>query len=497
MKDESLVGEVTAWGGHPMPLKTLVDGVVLENEISQVRWQSMPDYLNFETRPLKNAFHQPQEAHKSKESWHTRPAKVTLSDILQSEDSHGSSDFGWFTPSVNSLGSLDDLNSLGAEIADDSFVLPMDAGAPGAYNPKDDHLASARDGEFSSSTNTAVLSPCSTVKTSREACTSSLREDDLIKDNTVRLKTTRANEDSGGTAVVRSASCTTGASGEGCNDGGARNDAARIGGGRVRALPLRSTKRASMNRMPEINQWHTIHRGASSIGALAAGIDGGGSCKLHLRRASFPLSTRHFPESTNPVSEPLGSSSQSRENNRRSSSKSPSPVLGNSSRTGAPSTIQRQSVRLTERGSPALSDRAARRAEEFNAAAGGDAPVRGRGNGGGLFGSASTAEHQPPLRKVTPKSYAWALTEIRVVDGGSPWDPPRAEYLVVACLGQGKLVAGWRRASDFARLAKVARRYWMSKVIEVEMLLKGLGKSSMYVLNERFVQRNAGGFIFV
>ena len=81
------------------------------------------------------------------------------------------------------------------------------------------------------------------------------------------------------------------------------------------------------------------------------------------------------------------------------------------------------------------------------------------------LGLSSGIKQKRSLRRAKFRSYAWASTEIRVVTGAGSWDPARPEYLVVASLGRGRLVAGWRRASDFKTLASVARKALMSKVI--------------------------------
>lgn len=427
-----------------------MDGVVWDED-HPVRWQSMPEYLNFDyiKKQIDPAeYHTPLHSTQLSQgggagggcdddsSLGAKPPKfsTTLSNFLSNEDSYGSCDFGWFTPSVSG-GSIDDLASAGEGIV---FTEP---GAPGYPNQP---LAAS---EYASTTNTSSLSPFSSAeRASREGCTISSRED---LGHASHSLSRGAGEHGASSLTSSSSKCGNSSYGVGgSNMGGVSNGYTSIGRGghglgrgwsggsvAVRAPPpLRRTSAA--NRMPEINQWHTLHRHASSSGPLAAESEGGGICTMHLRRTSYPISTRHFPErQPEPRRSPDGSG-----------------LWAGSSGSG-------RGVKVNG-GSPSLLGRSLRRVEDAAAAA------SAREAAGGwertTFGMREVEE--PHLRKGRPKSYAWALTEIRVVHGGSPWAAPRAEYLVVACLGQGKLVAGWRRATDFGRLARIARRYWMSKV---------------------------------
>lgn len=421
---------------HPSR-SALIDGVVWDEEHS-VRWQSMPEYLNFDA--IKNQI-DPAEYHaplygtlasqgssagdgRKDGSTGGRPPKgsVTLSDFLASEESCGSCDFGWFTPSASG-GSIDDLVTAG-----EGGVAFAEPGAPGYPNQP---LAAS---EYASTANTAPLSPLSAAgKASREGCAPASREDlghlshsshfraagvtDSTSYGASFFKGGSGSDSSGGVRSIGDSDAGRGVQGLGVG----------VSTGSVAVGASRLLRRASTsNRMPEINQWHALHRHASSSGPLAAEGAVGGMCTFHLRRLSYPISTRHFPE------------------------KLPEPRVSRSSRGR---------VNLNG-GSPAISGGVKRCAHEANTAACPGEAI-GPWEGGGL--SLRDAE-EPQLRKAKPKSYAWALTEIRVVSGTSLWVPPRAEYLVVACLGHGKLVAGWRRASDFARLARIARRCWMSKV---------------------------------
>lgn len=424
---------------HPRR-SALVDGVVWDDE-QPVRWQSMPEYLNFDV--IKKQV-DPAEYHAPLHGGHgsrgtgdasgrddessidTRPSKacITLSDFLASEESCGSCDFGWFTPSASG-GSIDDLVT-----AAEGGLAFAEPGAPGYPNQP---LAAS---EYASTANTAPLSPLSA---SREGSAPYSREDlghlsvgshaPVWKAGLSMLTSSslRGGDNSYHSAV--GSGSRNSVYGQVAGRGGRGSSAVGSGSSMTVGASRLLRRSSASNRMPEINQWHTLHRHASASGPLAAESEGGGMCTMHLRRSSYPISTRHFPERPPDPRGPWGSGGS------------------------------RGVVKLNG-GSPVISNKGSKRA--YDTARG---TSMGEGPGGwegGGFGLKETDEHQ--LRKAKPKSYAWALTEIRVVTGSSPWAPPRAEYLVVACLGQGKLVAGWRRASDFARLAKVARRYWMSKV---------------------------------
>lgn len=488
--------------GHPSATVDVVDAVVWEcDHNAEVRclypnnnsrcWQSMPEYLNFGFKHFGG--------HDALADNTTKPPKVslTLSDFLQSEESCDSCDFGWFTPSANSLGSLDDLTPAGAEHGGTFTFSEPDSTAP--LWPTAAHVFPG-----STSVNTAALSLSSTARNSRDICTSSPSKDATDNNRPTSstcssAKTSDSNDpqtcDKSLSAYI---SCqhndvTTSSKSAG-GSGGSVGISASVGG-------VRTFIRSRKNRMPEINQWHTLHRAASSQGPLAAEAEGNGKLLLHLRRTAYPLSTRYFPENTTHKAETLVTQ-DTRESRRCSPNGTPPTALSSHHRSSAPGGStgtnpyrnptaavaaapacggaleetavkhNRGSVRLSGNGSPAVAvpdNSSGRRARDFNkAVAEAVAADRGaRGGGGRRLGGSirdTPSSTQQALRKHNPKSFSWALTEIRVVTGNSPWSPPRAEYLVVACLGQGKLVAGWRRASDFARLAKVARRYWMSKV---------------------------------
>lgn len=465
-----------------VPPNTLVDGVVWGDE-HPVRWKSMPEYLNFGF-DQKQAFEEkcdPAEhdasggvrknggggGGSSRSGGVTPPrVSVTLSDFLAREETSGSCDFGWFTHS-GSMGSIDDLATMAeggtprGSLTFPSGLESLGLAATPAYL-RNHQTPMAPNSEHSSTANTAALSPLSAVE--RLACASPSRED-LNNNNNGHLTNSVATRAAGNSRVAVYSNGTTvgnaSARASATNVGSAGADNNHCPSPAARAVRRTHIRSRAANRMPEINQWHTIHRYASSKGALAAESEGGGMCAMHLRRSSFPLSTRHFPEHES--KEPVLMRSSSDRSGRASGAAAGSPA-GRTCGGGHGRGGGRGAVMLNG-GSPALRNRPARFAQESEAMDGGwEVRGRGAGLGMGMAGGRAGGGEEPQLRKVEPKSYAWALTEIRVVKGGSPWAQPRAEYLVVACLGQGKLVAGWRRATDFARLASVARRFWMSKV---------------------------------
>ncbi|CAM9434963.1 unnamed protein product [Discosporangium mesarthrocarpum] len=173
------------------------------------------------------------------------------------------------------------------------------------------------------------------------------------------------------------------------------------------------------DRMSEINQWHYLYQGVSSAGDLA--VPHGRYASLHVCRSHFALSTRHFPIRSG--EHPM---------NRGEGGAFPLGTAGGSSvNTGSP---QKEDATLAAAVKRASMGRAGR-------------------------------------RKST-KCFAWALTEIRVVAGGPLWVPPHAEYLIVACLGGSRLVAAWRRSTDFEKLAACARKNWMPKACVVWQALQ-------------------------
>ncbi|CAN0181256.1 unnamed protein product, partial [Ectocarpus fasciculatus] len=192
----------------------------------------------------------------------------------------------------------------------------------------------------------------------------------------------------------------------------------------VRLLPVKKARSTTTH----LNSWHTLYPTVSSSGRLSA-ASWSGRCTMHIRRTSFPISTRHFPEEKPPSP------------NKRRSDRIAGGGSGSSWGSGRPLN-----------GSPLL---------------------HGRGRDGAAAAAAATIQkeeqqqQESPPKASRPKSYSWAVTEIRVVrpDLRFPLGPAPAyaEYLVVVCMGREKLVAGWRRASDFEKLAGIARKAWMPK----------------------------------
>ncbi|CAB1116539.1 unnamed protein product [Ectocarpus sp. CCAP 1310/34] len=204
----------------------------------------------------------------------------------------------------------------------------------------------------------------------------------------------------------------------------AESSAGSIG---VRLLPVTKARSTTTH----LNSWHPLYPTVSSSGRLSA-ESCSGKCTMHIRRTSFPISTRHFPE------KPPTPPNKKRRSDRTARS-------GSSWGSGRPLN-----------GSPLL---------------------QGRGRGRAAAAAAAAAilkeeEEQQQRQRESPKagrptSYSWAVTEIRVIrpDLRFPLGlaPPYAQYLVVVCMGREKLVAGWRRASDFEKLAATASKAWMPK----------------------------------
>ncbi|CBN78511.1 hypothetical protein Esi_0126_0074 [Ectocarpus siliculosus] len=80
----------------------------------------------------------------------------------------------------------------------------------------------------------------------------------------------------------------------------------------------------------------------------------------------------------------------------------------------------------------------------------------------------------PPSPSAYPSSLPWRCNRVEVESTATVSLSPESivlggggggstKYLVVVCMGREKLVAGWRRASDFEKLAAIARKAWMPK----------------------------------
>ncbi|CAM9551761.1 unnamed protein product [Ectocarpus sp. 12 AP-2014] len=202
----------------------------------------------------------------------------------------------------------------------------------------------------------------------------------------------------------------------------AESSAGSIG---VRLLPVKKARSTTTH----LNSWHPLYPMVSSSGRLSA-ESCSGKCTMHIRRTSFSISTRHFPEK--PPTPP---------NKKRRSDR----IARGGSSWGSGRPLS---------GSPLLQGRGRDRAAAAAAAI--------------LKEEEQQQQQQRESPKASrPKSYSWAVTEIRVIrpDLRFPLGPapPYAQYLVVVCMGREKLVAGWRRASDFEKLAAIARKAWMPK----------------------------------
>ena len=177
--------------------------------------------------------------------------------------------------------------------------------------------------------------------------------------------------------------------------------------------------RRTTNRIVEINQWHTQHRDVSCSGPMDVSScckgSGGSICTMHTRRPSFAISTRHFPEK--PVQTQVV----------------PTPRLKDGDGAAGRSIGGTNPGSSMHRGS---------KDSKMNAATATE--VRYCGEDARGLGLSSGIKQKRSLRRAKFRSYAWASTEIRVVTGAGSWDPARPEYLVVASLERGRLVAGWR-----------------------------------------------------
>lgn len=443
---------------------TVVEGFLVNKT---VRRQSMPEYLNLiGGATITDEARDTGAAARAVPSGQPVRVSVTLSEYLSTDFTPSpddpNSDFGWYTPTASG-GSIEDLLP-GDDVPESYFFeAPSPAHGPRLF----DNLGSAANtsSDSSSSIRDRPSSRDATVREGKGKGTPASSRDALgVLPPKVRLESTTADEPAAQAPATHAphakeivvhhhhlhrkhysqpvAPTHAGDSLSvnrvvGHGGGGAGSGIHGVSLSRSLLLPR---KRA--NRMAEINQWHPLHSDVSCSGRMAAGGEGSSGSDtiiMHIKRPSFPISTRHFPEK----SLALRASHPTR---LRDGDGAGAPQGG--SATGRASAI----VPGGARGVAMAATTAAFpfRAEETNKLA-----------------LAISVEEQQPLRKVKPGSYAWALTEIRVVQGATPWEPARAEYLIVACLGRERLVAGWRRASDFKRLAQVARKAWMSKVRKI------------------------------
>ena len=236
---------------------------------------------------------------------------------------------------------------------------------------------------------------------------------------------------------------------------GSGSDSSCGGGMGMRLLPVSRSRSTTTH----LNSWHTLYANASESGKLSSC----GRCAMHIRRPSFLISTRNFPEK--PPTPRAWTSGRRESNNGGSGS-------GSSRGIGLKNVLLPNGPLLAA----ALLGAATRQRQQEDGG--------GEGSGPGC-GSGETCKNQEQEEQrqsssssissssgVKPKSYSWAITEIRVRKPAKHFpfasEPPFAEYLIVVCIGRERLVAGWRRASDFEKLAQVARRAWMPKVSEEE-----------------------------
>ncbi|CAN0507563.1 unnamed protein product, partial [Laminaria digitata] len=302
------------------PAGTVVEGIVVEHEL---RWHSMPEYLNFGFG-TKDKTANPAELrdiadveHRQGRAVNAPKVSVTLSDYLSADYSQPpddpSCDFGWFTPTASG-GSIDDLLPCGDHNnyynSGSDYYLDVHATPSPSYT-----IPNFLFSKFGSTSKTATLSPDSTTGVpSREPASRQgpshphhhrrstdaphnghSQQQHQPQQQQAQLllqqdsKNPRPPNAMLGSALLHSASGSSG--GGGAGGGSSRS----TGSGSGLGLPGPPPRRTAANRMPEINQWHALHRHVSGTGALSAHA-ASGNCTLHLRRASFPISTRHFPE---------------------------------------------------------------------------------------------------------------------------------------------------------------------------------------------------------
>ncbi|CAM9540659.1 unnamed protein product [Scytosiphon promiscuus] len=223
----------------------------------------------------------------------------------------------------------------------------------------------------------------------------------------------------------------------------------------VRLLPVAHSRSTTAH----LNSWHTLYPHVSDRRRLASVLLG--RCTLHLRRMSFPISTRHFPEKPpTPRTRSLGggrnASASSCSNSSNSSSNSSSSSNSNGKGEGTGLKVSNGPPLARGSATGATTSQQQQQQQQRRDGGGRDDPSAGRTGGGEAGGGGGG-----PRKRQQQQSCSWAITELRVVQ--PPVGAPFAQYLVVVCMGREKLVAGWRRASDFDKLARAARRAWMSK----------------------------------
>ncbi|CAM9519453.1 unnamed protein product, partial [Hapterophycus canaliculatus] len=386
-----------------------------------------------------------------------RPPKisVTLSEYLSaaSPNPDPSCDFGWFTPTA----SASSLAPAAGDCQEGFFAAP----SPSSHHPTSFLFPST---SAESAANTVSMSPEPIVlgngggreKSLQSSCNTSaapVPARAAVADNSgcgggPRQVSFRGNgaisQEPGSWALPkdqnrRQRGAALGSSAAGYETSSAAGDGGDgslgEGGMGVRLLPVAHSRSTTAH----LNSWHTLYPHVSDRRKLASVLLG--RCTLHLRRTCFPISTRHFPEKPpTPRMRALGSGRNASASSCCRSSRSSS----SSSSSSSNGKVEGAGCKVSN----------------------GPPPLRGSAGGAAISLQQQQQQQQQQRRDCgvedsRDESCSWAITEIRVVR--PPVGAPFAQYLVVVCMGREKLVAGWRRASDFEKLAWVARRAWMSQ----------------------------------
>lgn len=399
----------------------------------------------------------------------TRPPKisVTLSEYLSaaSPNPDPSCDFGWFTPTA----SASSLAPAAGDALDGGYFA---APSPSSHHPSSFLFTSA---SIESSTKTLAISPesdafgsgggvdeslqcsCTTVQAQAQAGAAnnssggggprqvSFRGNGMISQEPPSSAVPKDQHQRQRGAAPGSTAAAGYAIGSTADDG-RRGNSVSEGSMGVRLLPVAHSRSTTAH----LNSWHTLYPHVSDTRKLASVLSGG--CTLHLRRTSFPISTRHFPEKPlTPRARTLGSGRNSSANSSSSNSSNSSSSSSSNSHRDGTGLKGSNGPPLLQRGSAAGAATSQQQQQQQQDGGRDDSSEARSGGGGG-----------GPKKRQQQQSCSWAITEIRVVQ--PPVGAPFAQYLVVVCMGREKLVAGWRRASDFEQLARTARRAWMSKV---------------------------------
>lgn len=429
---------------------TVVEGYVFEHALLwKSKSNSVGGYLNLDGGNQQQEVPAAQHPQLQQQQQPGPPrVSVTLSEYLSagSPNPDPSCDFGWFTPtaSVSSLLSAGDVATTSYMLEDQE---PVYRAPSPAHHPT--NFLFARNTSSASAAKTVTLSPESVLgcgggdggggnkSNRRVSYTTTASEGECSNGSIPTQESASLSQKQRSLQLVLAADASNGNSrgngsyrrgSTGCGGAGVRGSAVDDGvpDGRsnttmgVRLLPVACSRSTTTH----LNSWHTLYSEASESGNLSSH----GKATLHLKRAGYLISTRHFPEKS-PM--PLAP--------RSTGEAAGISASGGGGGVGGPVGRRRSAT-------PFSCSSAVQHAQEMHRAH--------------LRRQEQQQQQQP---RIKPKSYSWSITEIRVRQG-QPFQPPFAQYLVVVCVGREKLVAGWRRTSEFEKLAQVARAVKMSKV---------------------------------